>query len=887
MKNLTNFGYFIVLICTICTNLYAQDNTPGRVTAAFKNTPLAIVLNKISDQTQHKIYFNDVWTQDINCTGNFKDLPLNIALDKILDKTPLLHIEINQIYYVVPRELVAQHLKKLNLLGSSYSGDDYINYTIIGNASDIGKYKINRITGVVKDGASGELLVGATVQVLNSSEYGVSGYTGKYALELPAGTYQIKTSSVGFESQLSTIKVLGPGKLDLELFEETHALDEVTILSDKLNKNVSRDQMSIVEMSAKEIKQLPSLIGERDIIKSFTTMPGVKTAGEFGSGINVRGGGEDQNLYLLENAPLFNTSHVMGLLSAVNPDAVTNVTLYKGHIPSNYGERVSSVMDINFNGSYISKASAKGGIGIYSSRLMAELPFFNEKVTLKLGGRASYSDWLLTKLPDYYLQNSAASFADLNGVLSINLKKNPITLFAYFSNDKFDYAKIQTYQYGNKLLSANWQHIFGPTINTAVNLAYSNYAVTNQNFETVLFSHQVKSDITYLSGKIKTEYSGFYNQNLILGIQGIQYQINPGERTPIGNAQVEPFSTRTELGREFSAFINDVITFSPSITFQLGLRFTIYQYLQTSSNKELCSYQGLEPRASIKYQLTETNAVKASFNRNQQFLTLLSYTSISTPDDVWKLADPNLRPIIADQVALGYYQNFQNNTLEFSAEIYYKKLQHLSDYKNGAVLKLNNQVTSELLDVRGKNYGLEFMLKKSSGNLFGSVAYTFSKALRATHGESFQEQINKNQSYPSQFDIPHDLNLNLNYKINRRLRFGLNFSYATGRPVTLPEYTYSLGNKELVYFSDRNKYRLPDYHRLDISMSIDESLKKKKKWKGSWTFSVLNVYARKNAYSIVYKKDTPTPENNYRVFSLYKMYLIGVPFPTITYNFIF
>ncbi|PKP10926.1 MAG: hypothetical protein CVU09_05240 [Bacteroidetes bacterium HGW-Bacteroidetes-4] len=887
MKNITNFGYSIVLICTVCANLHAQDNTSGRVTATFKNTPLTIVLKKLSDQTQKKIYFKEAWFQDINFTGNFKDMPLYIVLDKILDKTPLLHIEINQIFYIVPRELVAQHLKELNQLGSNYSGDDFINYIIIGKASDIGKYKINRITGVVKDGATGESLVGATVQVLNSPEYGVSGYTGKYALELPAGTYQIKTSSVGFESQLSTIKILGPGKLDLELFEETHALTEVTILSDKLNKNVSRDQMSIVEMSAKDIKQLPSLIGERDIIKSFTTMPGVKTAGEFGSGINVRGGGEDQNLYLLENAPLFNTSHVMGLLSAVNPDAVTQVTLYKGHIPSNYGERVSSVMDINFNGTNISKASAKGGIGIYSSRLMAELPFFKNKVTLKLGGRASYSDWLLTKLPDYYLQNSAASFADLNGVLFINLKKNPITLFAYFSNDKFEYAKIQSYQYGNKLLSARWQHIFGPNINTTVNLAYSNYAVTNQNYETKLFSNQVQSDITYLSGKIKTEYRGLYNQNLILGIQGIQYQINPGEITPIGDAQVVPFSTRKELGREFSVFINDVLTLSPKITLQVGLRFTLYQYLLTSTNIELKRYQGLEPRASFKYQLTENNSVKASFNRNQQFITLLSYTSISTPDDVWKLADPDLKPVIADQVALGYYQNFHNNTLEFSAELYYKKLQHLSDYKNGAVLKLNNQVTSELLHVQGKNYGLEIMLKKSSGNLFGSVAYTFSRALRATDGESFQEQINNNQSYPSQFDIPHDLNLNLNYKINRRLRFGLNFLYATGRPVTLPEYTYNLGNKDLVYFSDRNKYRLPDYHRLDISMSIDESLKIKKKWKGIWTFSLLNVYARKNAYSIVYKKDTPTPENNYQVFSLYKMYLIGVPFPTVTYNFIF
>lgn len=865
----------------------AQENKIKTVTAEFKDVPLNMVVNEIAKQTEKKTYFKKDWVEGYYFSGNFKNATVFSALDKVLDKTPFLYITIDSLFYIVSREQVALHLKKLNNFSGSYNQENLKDFVIIGKASDIGRYQTNRITGIVKDGATGETLVGATVQVLETQFYGVSGYSGNYALELPAGKYQVKTSSVGYEDQIVSIKVLEPGNFDVELFEESHALGEVVILSEQVNKNVIRDQMSIIEMDAKAIKQLPSLIGERDIIKSFTTMPGVKTAGEFGSGINVRGGGEDQNLYLLENAPLFNTSHVMGLLSAVNPDAVTGVTLYKGHIPAWFGERVSSVMDINFNGHDISTFKGKGGLGIYSSRLMFEIPLIKNKVSLKIGGRTSYSDWLLTKMPDYYLKNSSASFADLNAMLSVNSKKNPITIFGYLSTDNFEYANRYSYKYGNQLLSINWQHLFNANFNTSATTSYSKYGLTSKNTENALTAYQVNSQISYFSGKFKAQYEGFYNQQVSAGIQAIGYSINPGNAIPLANSQAAPLNMQKELGTEYSAFINDVVKIGTRISFQLGFRYTLYQFLDANDHHSIQNYQGLEPRTSFKYLLGENNSIKASYNRNKQYLALLSYTSITTPEDVWKLADPTRRPVISDQVALGYYQNFLDNSYETSAEVYYKKLSNLTDYKNGAILKLNNNVTDELINASGTNYGIEFMVKKTSGKLNGTLSYTFSRALRKTKSQVFDERINNNEVYPSQYDIPHDLHLNLNYKYNRRVRLGLNFAYATGRPVTLPEYTYYLGTANLVYYSDRNKYRLPDYHRLDLSLSIDESLKKHKKWKGSWTFSVLNVYGRKNAYSIIYKQDTPTAENNYQIFSLYKMYLIGVPFPTITYNFIF
>ncbi|MFA6401403.1 MAG: carboxypeptidase-like regulatory domain-containing protein [Salinivirgaceae bacterium] len=476
----------LTLVCTlIIFSFYwnvaeAQEKKSQLISVSFTNTPLIELVKQLKTKSSAHIYYQPEWLTGVVFTGSFSDKNMDDILEKVLDETGLVSITINNNFYIIPREQVAVHLKKMNNLFGGSNQELVKDFTLIGSPGDIGKYSKNRISGIVLDGKNGESLVGSTVQVLNTSIYGVSGSRGNYYFEVPSGTYQIKVTSVGYEVQLLTIKVLGPGTLNIEMFEESHAINEVVILSEKVDRNVTRDQMSMVELDAKSIKNLPSMIGERDLIKSFTIMPGVKSVGEFGAGINVRGGGEDQNLYLLENSPLFNTSHVMGLLSAVNPDAVTSVALYKGHIPPEYGERVSSVMDINFNGREVKKFKGTGGIGIYSSRLMFEVPLYKNIVSLKLGGRTSYSEYLLTKMPDYNLQNSSASFYDLNGMLSINIKNNPISLFVYRSYDYFKYANNFSYQYGNQLLSANWQHIFNPSFNTTLSGSYSSYSLTNK-----------------------------------------------------------------------------------------------------------------------------------------------------------------------------------------------------------------------------------------------------------------------------------------------------------------------------------------------------------------------------------------------------------------------
>lgn len=902
------FGWLFLFSTLVSISAFSQSLDSTYISNTYDHTPIIKILNEYKSNYNLTIYFKDEWLADNVYTGSFQHVLINNALKQILEETDLLHLILENNIYLIPRENVALILKTM----TNQNGDNDLlkDYTIIGNASESGKHKTVRINGMVKDGTTGDALVGSKIIVENTKFYSLVGYTGNYVLEVPSGIYRLRIISMGYEDNFIDIKAISPGQLNIEMFEESHAINEVIISSERTNKNVSRDQMSILEMNAKTIKQLPSLIGEPDIIKSFATMPGVKSVSEFGSGINVRGGSEDQNLFLLENSTIYNTSHVMGLLSVINPDAVSKVSLYKGHIPVEFGQRVSSVMDIKIDDPTIDELKVKGGIGIYSSRLLLETPLFNKLMKFKLGARSSYSDYLLKQMPDYNLQNSSASFYDLTGSLFINLKNNPITLFGYYSYDYFKYATDFSYKYGNKMYSFSWTHIFNPSLSVETTASYSNYALTNKNNQSELFSSTAQSKIESTSGKINVEYLGLSDQKINVGFNAIQYGINPGNRNPTDYSQTEIFNAEYENGYEVSAYASNNVSLTPKLSFQLGLRYTyfnnlgpktVYQYQENepilpenivdtiyySEGESMVKYSGFEPRVSLKYMLTPESSLKFSYNRNRQYISLLSYTSITTPEDTWKLADPNLKPIIADQMAVGYYHNFFDNSIEVSVEIYTKQLQNLTEYRNGAELKFNSHIETELLNAKGTNYGIEFMLKKKNGKLNGTLSYTYSRAWKQTSGKWLIDMINKNEKYPSQYDIPNDLNINLNYKANRRVRLGATFAYSTGRPVTLPEYTYLLGYNKLVYYSDRNKYRLPDYHRLDISLSIDESLKKKKNWKGSWTFALLNVYGRKNAYSIFYQKDTPTPDNNYQVFSLYKMYLIGIPMPTITYNFIF
>lgn len=880
------------------------------VACSYEQVPLREVIRDLETRYPINFYYKEEWIPASTFTGHHEAIGLAELVDLLVYGTGLEPIIIRNGIYLAPRFEVLAALGQATsqLHGNGAGANGYA--VVIGNPHEAGMHKRFQVRGKVRDGKDGTTLIGATVRVMNESIYAVTGFDGDFTLDLTPGSYEIVISSLGFEEKKLEVRAVGPGRLDVDLFESSHEISEVRIYAQRHDENVRGNQMSMVELDARSIKMLPLIAGERDIVKSFTMSAGVKSVGEFGAGMNVRGGGEDQNLYLLEGSPLFNTSHVMGLLSVINPDAVTNVALYKGHIPADFGERVSSVMTIQMRDYSIDQPNIRGGIGIFSSRLLVETPVLTDRVTLKVGGRASYSDYLLSLVPDFNLQNSSAGFYDLFGVMNINLNKNPITISAYNSSNSFQYTDIFSNQYANTLGSISWSHIFSPDFSSNLTTAYSNYQVERHETSEELFAYRVNSQIEYLSSKLKFRYTGFNNHTIDIGAQTVRYSIDPGVRTPLENSWITQQITSSELGNEYSAFINNVWDIGLNTSMQLGLRYTqyyyigphtIYSYLDGqprlpvyvvdstvfAQGDIINQYGAFEPRFSFRQVINDYSSVKLSYNRNAQYLSLLSYSSISTPEDTWKLADPFLKPVIANQFAIGYYRNFANNMYETSIEAYYKQLDNLVEYRNGAILALNNHVETELLDAIGYNYGIELMVRKNSGKLNGTITYTYSQSLKQTLGESRVDQINRNELYPSQFDKPHDLNVSLNYNYNRRIRFGANFSYNTGRPITLPEFVYNSSGNQLVYFSDRNKYRLPDYHRLDLSVSVDENLRRRRMWKGSWTFSLLNVYGRKNAYTVFYKRDVPNQVNNYRLFSLYKLYLIGTPLPTVTYNFIF
>jgi hypothetical protein len=555
-----------------------------------------------------------------------------------------------------------------------------------------------------------------------------------------------------------------------------------------------------------------------------------------------------------------------------------------------------------------------GGIGLLSSRLNLETPAFKNKANLLIGGRSSYSSWLLHKIPDSELMNSSANFYDLNALLNISINPdNRFTLFGYYSEDKFTYDKTNHYNYGSTLGTIRWSHTYNEHFSSVLLSSYSlyNYKFTEFDDHLPVSAYQIRSSLQYNSIKYNISWIPNERYSLDMGLNGIIYRSMPGDKKAYDRlSTVLPVVIDPEKGIEGAAYFSGIINITGNLSGEIGIRYSefallgpgiVYTYMknqgkspytitdttQYDRNSIIKRFAGLEPRFSFRYTLNEYSSVKLSYNRINQYINLISNTSVAIPSDIWKLSSPQIKPLIADQVAIGYYRNFKQNSIETSLEIYYKTLKNITEYKNGTQLLLNKNIDTDLLQAYGYNYGIELFIKKNTGRLTGWISYTLSRSLRHTNSSITDNQIDGNNYFPSNYDKPHNLNIITNYYFTRRWHVSGSFSYNTGRPVTLPENKFQYGNEWLVRYSTRNKYRLPDYHRLDISITCDESLRIKKKWKGSWTLSVINVYGRKNAYSCFYKKTEPSSNNNYRAYSLYTLYIIGRPLPTLTYNFTF
>ncbi|MEP0366256.1 MAG: TonB-dependent receptor [Cyclobacteriaceae bacterium] len=727
---------------------------------------------------------------------------------------------------------------------------------------------------------------------------------GYYELEVPKGTFNIQFSRVDLERQLKLVDIIKDTELNIEMKEDVYNLDAVTVFSERQDARVKSLDVGKSSLSIERISSLPSFMGEADVVKSLILLPGVSTVGEGSSGFNVRGGGVDQNLILQDGGLIFNPSHVFGFFSVFNPAVVDNATLYKSGVPAKYGGRLSSVLNVDLKEGDYREYHMNAGLGIVSSKLAFDGPIIKDKLSFMIGSRASYSDWLLQTAKASEFKNSSASFFDLNLKFSlIANEKNKLSYSGYYSKDGFGFASDTTFDWSTFNHSLLWKHILSDAAVLDVSLvsgAYSYNIDDPKGLDAFIISSKIQHNT--LKGDFTYEWS---NQNKInVGAEATIYNFSPGERKPLGNnSGVEYLKLEEEKSVETGIYVEDDYKITPRLSVRGGLRFSTYHVVgpgtdflfQEGESKKMenitdtifhksgevyKTYAGLEPRINFTYLIDETSSVKASYNRSRQYLHLISNTASVTPTDFWKTSNYYIEPEIGDQFSVGYFRNFNNNAVEVSAEVYYKTAQNIVDFKNGSQLLMNEYIEADLITGTSEAYGLELFFNKKRGNLTGWVGYTYSRIFRTVKGQYEDETINLGNPYPANYDKPHDFTLAMNYSTNPVVKYGINFSYSTGRPSTVPLGVYDVSNLTNVFnYSLRNQERIPDYHRMDVSLTVRSKPKVDRKWKLSWTFAVYNLYANKNAYSVFFENKQGSPPSGY------KLSVLGSAFPSITANF--
>lgn len=767
------------------------------------------------------------------------------------------------------------------------------------------------LSGTIIDVNSNETLIGVNVVFPELKSGVTTNEYGFYSITVPQGIYSIQISYLGYQTIQESINLNQNIKNNFSLYSNETALKEVIITDNKTKTDIKRPEMSVNKLSISAIKKMPVVLGEVDVLKSILLLPGVTNAGEGASGFNVRGGGADQNLILLDEATIFNSSHVFGFFSVFNPDAIKDLKLYKGGIPARYGGRASSVLDIYQKDGNSKGFHVNGGIGLISSRILAEGPLVKDKGSFLIGGRSSYAH-LFLKLSEEQ-KNNSAYFYDLNTKLSYKLdSNNSLYLSGYFGRDVFSLNKSFTNIYGNATVNLRWNHLFSEKLFSNLSLIYSDYYYgldldfIGFKWDSGIKNYNVKYDFkNYISDKFKLNY----------GVNGIYYEFNPGTIKPSDlNSGINFDQLDKKYAFESALYINADHEISDKIALSYGLRYSMFYRLGQSTvniyendnpvifnselqiyekatpvrtkfydkNKVMQSYNYLEPRFSMAYQINDDQSVKASYNRMVQYLQLISNTTSPTPLDVWTPSDSFIKPQIADQVALGYFKNFQEGMYSLEVESYYKEVQNRLDYIDGANLIANKAIEQIILNGQLRSYGLEIMFRKNEGKFNGWISYTLSKSEQQTLGRTpIETGINNGQWYNSVYDKLHNIAITSSYNLNEKWSFGANFALQTGQPVTYPVGQYDYLGINVPSYGLRNENRLPAYHHLDIAATLTPKSNKDRQWKGEWVFSIYNLYNRKNAASINFRQNIDTGSNE-----AVKTSIFGVV-PAVSYNFKF
>ena len=752
------------------------------------------------------------------------------------------------------------------------------------------------ISGFIKD-QSGEELIGATIYIQELKTGSVTNVYGFYSITVPEGKYQFDFSYIGYTATRIEVNLNKNITQNISLKEETKTIEEVIVTAKRKNENIVKTEMSTVKLQAKEIKEIPAFMGEVDIIKAIQLLPGIQSTGEGFSGFNVRGGSPDQNLILFDEATVYNASHLMGFFSVFNNDALKDLKIYKGDIPAEYGGRLSSLLDIRMKEGNQKNLEATGGIGTISSRLTLEGPIIKDKWSILVSGRRTYADLLLLFSQDEELKANKLYFYDLNLKTNYRISdKDRIFISGYFGRDVFKFGDMYGFDWGNYTLTNRWNHLFSEKL-------FSNFSVIYSKYDYKMESGMEGAGFLWTSEmqdfKIKADFTYYPNTRSTLkyGAEAIYHQFNPGFARGTGGDDASIFNSikmPESNAVEYALYISNEHKLFTKLTLIYGLRGSMFQNIGKArvynfdNNYEVInfndygkgeiykSFYGLEPRLSLNYTLNPFSSIKASYSRTKQYIHLASNSTAGSPLDVWVPSSPNIDPQIANQLAAGYFRNFLGDMIEASIEFYYKDMNNQIDFKDHANLMLKPELEGEFRFGDAWSYGMELLIRKQEGKFTGWIGYTLSKAER-----KFPD-INKGKVYASVYDKPHNLSIVGNYTINPRWNISATWVYTTGAPVTFPSGKYYFENEAIPIYTERNGYRMPDYHRMDLSVTFKSKIKPEKRFKSDLNLSVYNVYNRHNAWMIYFGQDEDNPEKTVAQ----KVYIFPI-LPSLTWNFYF
>lgn len=918
MKKILAFPIFILLCVFVCS---AQEKKDPLISGNFENLTWQEFFNKLESLAPVYFYYdvNQLDSTLVNLTA--KDEPLGSVLDKALKSSGLLFsISAGNKVYITKSIRIVTHLPEgfFPATATARPGlsvkDSVVDYgldlkqerkvTSESRLYEIGTRTNNLrgtaiVTGTIRNNKTGEPVINASVFVDNSIATVTDAY-GNYSLTIPAGKHTLNIMGLGMKDTKLQLAVYSDGKLDIDIREQVTTLKEV-IVSSKKTININRVQMGVERLSIDNIRKVPSVFGEADVLRVITSLPGVKTVGEASTGFNVRGGSADQNLILFNDATIYNPSHFFGMFSAFNPEIIKDVELYKSSIPARFGGRLASVLDINSREGNKKNITGSAGIGVITSRLHLEGPIDKDRTSFIFGARSTYANWLMGLLPSEY-EDSRASFQDVNLGISHRIdSSNNLYFSGYFSNDRFALDSDTTYGYSNRNFTLKWTHKFSNRLSLALTTGFDEYKYKVFREEDKETAFRLQFGIRQLHGKGDFIYYLSQQHAFDFGLSGIHYKLQPGSYTPYNSSSIIlPDIVEAEQALESGAYLTHRFNPSNKLSFSTGIRFSMFNYLgpqsinyyadglpKTENNvtetktftkgKFINNYSGPEYRFSVRYAFTQSFSAKAAYNSQRQYIHMLSNTTAIAPTDIWKLSDPNIKPQQGDQVSLGLYKNFKSNTIETSVEVYYKRISDYLDYKPGAKLLLNHTIETDVISTKGKAYGMEFLVKKPGGKVNGWISYTYSRIKLRTDEQDPDLQVNRGEYYPANYDKPHDVTLAGNFRVNHRFSVSLNSTYSTGRPITLPIGRYYYAGSERVLYSDRNAHRIPDYIRTDFSLNIDGNHKVNQKTHNSWTIGVYNLLGRKNPYSVYF-----VSQNG--VVNGYKFSIFGSMLPFVNYN---